>query len=95
MTLDEAKQLEYGQIIYHAFARNADGSPQRWRVAGTIKTWKRDPDRVEIKVRHGMHDHDLLDQWNLPLFYVSEDEAEVAGQAFRSRDYHARAAERE
>lgn len=87
MTLEEAQSLQHGQIIYHVFARNADGTPQRWRVVGQARTWKRDPDRVEVQVRHGMHDVDVLDQWSLPLFYLTEDEADAWGRAWN--DSHA------
>ena len=37
MTFDEAKNLTYGQILYHTHHRNADGTPQRWRVNGRVR----------------------------------------------------------
>jgi hypothetical protein len=37
ITLEQAKQLTQGTILYHAINRNADGTPQRWRVNGKVR----------------------------------------------------------
>ena len=54
ITLKQAKDLRVGEILHHTMNKNADGTPQRWRVNGQVKTWKRSPDRVEVfYVSHG------------------------------------------
>ena len=75
LTLDQAKSLTHGQIIYHVAARNADGTPQRWRVSGKVKTWKRSPERVEVPLKHGLYWHQHLTEGNLVSFCLTEDEA--------------------
>ena len=60
MELTEAKKLIKGQMIYHNQNRNADGSPQRWKVNGEQKKWKRDPDRIKIPLKHGLNHYDYL-----------------------------------
>jgi len=61
ITLEQAKQLTYGDIIYSNRFTNADGnSPIRWRVSGQVKTWKRDPNRIQIPVKHGLYDNAYL-----------------------------------
>ncbi len=56
MTFDEAKTLAHGQVIHHLHLKNADGTPQRFRVNGKVRTWKRDPMRIEIPVKRGMYE---------------------------------------
>ena len=46
ITLEQAKALKRGDTLYHVTNRNADGSPQRWKVNGMVRTWVRSPGRV-------------------------------------------------
>ena len=48
-----SKQTE----VYHRSHRNADGTPQRWRLNGAVKRWKRDRERISIPLKHGMYDY--------------------------------------
>jgi hypothetical protein len=76
MTLEEAKRLRHGQVVYHCFARNADGTPMRVRVTGQVKTWKRDPSKVRVPVKRGMYDSGYLDsffQRNLDQWVLDEE----------------------
>lgn len=76
ITLDQAKQLKYGQVLYHAHHRNADGTPQRWRVSGKVKIWKRDASRIRVPLKHGLYDNDALDcQTDLDMVCLTEEEA--------------------
>ena len=67
VTLDQAKNLKYGDILHHANHRNADGTPQRWRVTGKVKTWKKDASRIYVPIKHGMYNYDHLDEHSLDL----------------------------
>lgn len=75
LTLDQAKALRYGQMLYHVRNRNADGTPQRWRVNGAPKIWKRSPNRVQVPVRHGLRSYDYLTENDLHLVSLDEKEA--------------------
>ncbi len=84
ITLDQAKELQHGTILYHARNRNADGTPQRWKVNGKVKVWKRSPDKVEVPLKHGLRDHGYLLSLpnrdgthvsNLNTMCLTEDEA--------------------
>lgn len=67
MTLTEAKQLKQGQWIYSTTKFNADGkTPMRARVT-SVKTWKRNPDRVEVHVKHGLRDYCVFKETDLYL----------------------------
>ena len=57
-----AEKLVYGQTLYHLFHRNADGTPQRWRVNGKCKTWKRNPERFQVPLKHGLYNYDYLNE---------------------------------
>ena len=68
LTLDQARQLTVGTILYHKSYRNADGTPQRWRVNGKIKTWVRSPDRIQVPLKYGLYDFGYLTENNLREF---------------------------
>ena len=53
MTLEQAKNLKYGDTLHHTIAKNADGTPQRWKVTGKPKIWKTRPAEVKIPVKRG------------------------------------------
>lgn len=45
------------RVYYDRVHRNADGSPARWRINGSVKRWKRDRNRIEIPMKHGLYEH--------------------------------------
>jgi len=67
ITLEQAKQLKRGDVLYHTVNINSDGSAQRWRVNGKIATWKRNPERVMIPLKNGLYNHFSLSQDDLHL----------------------------
>jgi hypothetical protein len=67
ITIGQAKELKYGQVLHHMVNKNADGTPQRWRVSGVAKTWKRDPNRVKVPVKHGLYKNDYITEYDLNL----------------------------
>ena len=67
ITLEQAKNLKYGDTLHHTKNRNADGTPQRWKVNGKPKTWKTRPNMVKVPVKHGLHDYDYLTEDDLYL----------------------------
>ena len=75
ITLEQAKELSHGTILYHRDNRNSDGSPQRWKVNGKPKTWVRTPSRVSVPLKHGLWAYGYLTENDLELLFVSEKEA--------------------
>jgi hypothetical protein len=65
ITLKQAKQLKVGTILYQSSATNADGTPARWRITGEVKTWKRNPEKISVPMKHGMYLHSHLNEMNL------------------------------
>jgi hypothetical protein len=76
ITLEQAKKLSVGTILYHVENKNADGTPQRWKVNGKVKTWKRSPERVKVPLKHGLYDYDYLTEDCLNLVVLNEEEAQ-------------------
>ena len=60
ITLEQAKQLRYGDTLHHVSLTNKNGTPLRVRVTGEVKTWKRDPDRIRVPLKHGLYDYGEL-----------------------------------
>jgi hypothetical protein len=67
ITLQQAKNLKPGDLLHHCKNKNADGTPQRWKVNGMVKTWKRSPERVRVPLKHGLYDYDYLTEADLNL----------------------------
>ena len=67
ITLAQAKALKHGTILEHTSNKNADGTPQRWRVSGKPKTWKRSPERVQVPVKHGLYANGYVTEDDLHL----------------------------
>lgn len=60
ITLEQAKALQRGDVLYHVTHRNADGTAQRWRVTGKVLTWKRDAERIVVPVKYGLYTYDSI-----------------------------------
>ena len=69
MTFDEAKNLKHGQILLHKFNKNADGTPQRWRVNGKVKITKTG---IRIPVKYGLRFCDYVTEKELELVEIQK-----------------------
>ena len=58
ITLQEAKELKYGDILV-----DCDG--KRWKVNGNTRLWKRDDSRVKVPVKHGLRTYGYITESNL------------------------------
>ena len=74
LTIEQAKSLKPGDMLYHRVNHNSDGTCQRWRVNGQVKTWKRDASRVQIPVKHGMYAFDYVTEAYLDVVSLTEEE---------------------
>ncbi len=68
ITLQQAKSLKCGDMLHHVSDKNADDTPQRWRVSGKPKLWKTRPNEVKVPVKRGMYQHGYVTESNLYLF---------------------------
>lgn len=46
--------------------------PLRWRANGKCKTWKREPERFQLPIKHGLYNYNYLTNENAHLFIVEE-----------------------
>jgi hypothetical protein len=76
ITLEQAKNLKFGQILYHVHNRNADGTAQRWCVNGKVRTWKRSPEKVYVPLKYGMYGYGRLWEHNLDILCLSDPTVE-------------------
>ena len=68
ITFDQALQLTLGTTLYHGYYQNADGTPQRWRVNGRVKTWVRSPERIRVPLKRGLYEYSYLSEDCLCLY---------------------------
>ena len=71
MNLTQAKTLKQGQLVYHVTKKNADGSPMRAKVT-SIKTWKRSPNRVEVRVKRGLYEYAVFNETELDQLTIGD-----------------------
>lgn len=64
MYLTEAKNLKAGDYVHTPNRYNADGTPMRARVT-SVKIWKREPARIEVRVKRGMREFATFTSANL------------------------------
>ena len=72
ITLSEAKSLKTGTILHHKISENRDGTPSRARVNGKAKTWKRDPSKVKVPLKHGLYVYLYLTEENLNEWSIAK-----------------------
>ena len=72
ITLEEAKNLYIGQIIYHRHNKNADGTPQRWKVNGQVQRWIRKPNEIKVPLKHGLYMYGYLTKNDLSVVSLTE-----------------------
>jgi hypothetical protein len=72
ITLEQAKRLTHGTILYHRNNKTAKGAPQKWRVSGNPQTWKRSPEKVSVPIKNGLYSYSHLTENNLYYFSLNE-----------------------
>jgi len=62
MTVDEMKSLQYGDHILYDGIDQRTGKPKTFRlkVNGKPKTWKRQPEKVQVPVKWGLYTYDYM-----------------------------------
>lgn len=60
LTFSEAMSLSYGDTLYSIVDKNSDGTARRWKVSGAVKTWKKDPNRIRVPLKHGLYSYDAI-----------------------------------
>lgn len=65
LTLEQAKALKRGDILH-------DKGMGRWKVNGQVKTWKTDPTRVRVPVKHGLYAYGYITEANLTMVTLGE-----------------------
>ena len=53
ITPEEARTLQYGDTLYFT---NGDGVARAIRINGKPRTWKRDPERLELPCKYGFYE---------------------------------------
>lgn len=72
LTLEEAKNLKHGDIVYFRLENDSRGALKKVRVTGKVKTWKRSPEKVQVPWKYGFYNHNSgyitetnLENWTL------------------------------
>ena len=76
ITKKQALGLQMNQIVYDTEFRNADGTAGRWKVKGKVKTWKTQPERFRVPVKHGLYEYWEITPETSHRFTLEEPKAE-------------------
>ena len=72
ISIEQARKLTHGTTIYSTVWHNSDGSAQRWRINGQMKTWKTKPLEYRIPIKHGLYAYDYLTDANAHMFSLTD-----------------------
>lgn len=70
-----ALSLALGTVLYRSNEQNLDNTPQRWKVNGRCRVWKREPMFFELPIKRGAYQFDYVNPGNARFFHPSELEA--------------------
>jgi len=74
LTLEQAKNLKVGQMVYAIGYYNSNATAQRFEVQSQPKAWKRNADRVEVTLKRGLKEYVTLTEHCLDEFSLEEPE---------------------
>ena len=72
MKLEQAKNLVQGSWIYHDTFKNADGTPQRYKVL-SVKTWRTRPNEVLVSVKWGLKGFFKINEDQLDAYTTTQN----------------------
>ena len=81
ITLEQAKNLKWGDELLHVEWKNADKSAMRFKVNGQVKTWKRNPNKIRVPLKYGLYEFGYL---------VNEDDPPGNGFVLQLKDVEIR-----
>ena len=58
--VDIAEMVSYCNSRSHIAVRDRNGNWRRVKVNGAVRTWKRDPQRIEVPCKYGMYEYFTL-----------------------------------
>ena len=71
ITKQEALSLKFGERLHSS--TQCDKKTIRWRVSGSCKTWKRQPNRFRVPLKYGLASYWELTEKNAENFHREAD----------------------
>lgn len=56
-----AEMISWCSMNSHIWVRSQNGDARTVKVNGAVRTWKRDPNRVEVPCKYGMYEYFTLE----------------------------------
>ena len=72
ISVNQARSLRHGQLVYLIGEWDSDGKPTRARVTGKVQTWKTRPDDFRVPIKRGLYDSGYLTPSNAGRFTLTE-----------------------
>jgi hypothetical protein len=69
ITKEQAQNNKYF-LQTRSLDNNLLTKPNKWRANGKCKTWKRQPERFQLPIKHGLYDYAYITNDNAHLFIV-------------------------
>jgi hypothetical protein len=74
ITKEQIMELPLGYELHHRWARNADGTPERWRINGKVQTWKTRPEDFKVPVKYGLYSYGYITHNEVHHFCLTAEE---------------------
>ena len=69
---EEVLKLGYNDVLHYC-EKNSQGGCERWKINGKVKRWKRQPNRFEVPIKHGLYSYGYLRNSNVDFFHLERE----------------------
>ena len=72
MTLEQAKNLKYGDMVHFDHVKTSRGKCRDYRVVGRVKTWKlpKNAHRVYVPLKSGLYTYGSVTEHNIDRLHI-------------------------
>lgn len=68
--------IEHCTRSSHVWFLAANGTAKRAKINGKVRTWKRNPQRVEVSLKYGLYEHYTFNAYEMLTRLLIEEDAQ-------------------
>lgn len=65
-----AEMVNWCNMNTHIWFRCNDGTARQCKVNGRVRTWKRDPNRIEVPIKYGLYEYGTFTQYDIARILI-------------------------
>lgn len=86
--IDIAEMIEHCSKHSHIWFLSTDGTARNAKVNGVVRTWKHNPNRVEVPVKYGLYEYDTFYAYDINriLIPATDTQCTECGESYEKQD---------